>query len=289
MEKILITGATGFLGSYLCKKFHQEGYSVAIIKRLSSDTWRINSIMQFLEVYTLGDLTVSEIIAQARPQHIIHTVCDYGRKGSSLKTLIQTNISFGIDILEAGLQYEAETFINTDTLLPININNYSLSKNQFRQWLERKSDRIDIINLKIEHMYGPLDDDNKFVHWLINQIRNKEISAIPLTSGIQERDFIYIDDVVNAFFITLKNKVKGYQSFDVGTGKFIQVKTFINELVSQINIQEGHDVSGKLQFGLLAYRKNEVMSPDLDNKCLENLGWRSEMNYTEGIKEILKK
>lgn len=289
MEKILITGATGFLGSYLCKKFYQEGYSIAMIKRPSSNTWRIDPIIQFLEVYTQGDLTVSEIIAQVKPQHIIHTACDYGRKGSSLRTLIQTNITFGIDVLEAAIEFQAETFINTDSLLPANINDYSLSKHQFRQWLESKSDRIDIINLKIEHMYGPLDDDNKFVYWLINQIKNKEVNAIPLTSGIQERDFIYIDDVVNAFDITLKNKVKGYQSFDVGTGKFIKVKTFIKELVSQINIQEGQDVSGKLQFGQLAYRKNEVMSPDLDNQSLKNLGWRSKMNYREGIKEILKK
>lgn len=55
-----------------------------------------------------------------------------------------------------------------------------------------------MINIKIEHMYGALDDENKFIYWLINKLK-QNVEKIDLTSGVQKRDFIYIDDIVSAY------------------------------------------------------------------------------------------
>ncbi len=73
----------------------------------------------------------------------------------------------------------------------------------FVEWLKYFSDRIKVVNLKLEHMYGPKDDDSKFVTWITNQMLNN-ISSIDLTEGTQKRDFIYIDDVVDAYMLMLE-------------------------------------------------------------------------------------
>ncbi len=74
--------------------------------------------------------------------------------------------------------------------------------------------------MKIFHMYGPGDSPNKFIPWLIAQLKNN-VPKIDLTAGEQTRDFIYIDDVCTAFK-TVCDKMddipERFASFEVGTG-----------------------------------------------------------------------
>lgn len=287
MNRILITGATGFLGSHLCRRFLQEGFSVGIVIRPTSNTWRINDVLDRLEVFDLGTHSIGNIVSQFKPNHIIHTACDYGRKDSSLSKLVDTNISFPIHLLEAAISNKVETFVNTDTLLPENVNEYSLSKAQFRNWLESKSSEIAVINLKLEHMYGPKDDENKFVFWLIRQLTDDSVHGVPLTSGVQKRDFIYIDDVVDAFLITVQNKTEGYHSFDVATDHCIEVKEFVTVLVKQLELKAKEKYFHKLKFGEKSYRKGELMNPELDNSLLKEIGWSPKVSLDNGIANII--
>ena len=288
MQKVLITGGTGFLGSYLCERFVNDGYEVATFIRPTSNIWRISAIQEKIRIYNLGEDSIGEIVDDFQPDHIVHTVCDYGRTNSSLKRIIQTNIGFGIDLLEASLKNKVQTFVNTDTLLPSNINDYSLSKHQFKNWLKAKSDSIDVINLRVEMMYGPRDDENKFIYWLIQQIKDDTVLSVPLTSGIQKRDFIYITDVVDAFLLTLENKKTGFQSFDVGTGDFIQVKDFVNQIITILN-RDGEVYNlDKIKFGEINYRSNELMAPKLNNTTLRELGWIPKYDYKIGLNKMFE-
>ncbi len=288
MEKVLITGGTGFLGSYLTKRFLLEGYTVGIIKRSTSNTIRIDSVLHQIEAFDVDSHSPSAIVNNFEPQYIIHTACDYGRGDSTLKCLIETNVLFGVELLEAAIDTKVSTFVNTDSLLPEDVNEYSLSKYQFKNWLKLKSECIDVINLRLEHMYGPGDDSNKFVYWLIGQLRNPEISNIPLTSGIQKRDFIYIDDVIDAFLLTLRSKSHGFNSYDVGTGNFVEVKEFVKEIAKLITTEENPIIYDKLGFGEVKYRANEIMEPKLNNNKLKDLGWVPKFNYKMGLKKLLE-
>jgi CDP-paratose synthetase len=159
---------------------------------------------------------------------IIHTACTYDYYSETIHNLIYTNLSFGIKILDLCLKYKIKTFINTDTLLKRNINSYSLSKKQFVDWLKLKSNKIQVINLKVELIYGPRDRSEKFIPWVISQLM-QNVEKINLTKGIQKRDFIFIEDVVSAFMVILKktSDLPTFKEFDVGTGNIIQVKEFL--------------------------------------------------------------
>ena len=206
---------------------------------------------------------------------------------NSLFEVADTNLLFSMKLLDTALKFETKVFINTDTLLNKEINSYSLSKKQFLEWLQFFSDKIKVINLRFEHMYGPKDDDTKFVTWVIKQlIRNRP--NINLTKGEQKRDFIFIDDVVNVFILMLAkiDNFKSFVEFDVGTGEDIELKCFIEKIYHIVC--KTKNINSKLNFGANPYRKGEPMVINKNIKPLYELGWKPKQKIEMGINMIIQ-
>jgi nucleoside-diphosphate-sugar epimerase len=287
-KKILLTGATGFLGSHLLDSFISKGFEVAILKRSFSNSWRINHIISKIKYYDIDKISLDEVFESERPDTVIHTACRYGKNNISFSDILNTNLFFSVELLQASINSQVSTFINTDTLLPRDINYYSLSKAQFRDWMILKSDEIKVINIKLEYIYGPHDDENKFIPWLINKMLKSE-ERILLTEGMQKRDFIYITDVVDVFDIIMKNasRLKYCNSFDVGTNDFNTIKDLVIQISNRLQSRFNKLIVDRLDFGALNYRNGEVMIPKLDNRALFNLGWSPKVGLNEGIDLIL--
>jgi len=289
-KTILLTGATGFLGSYLLESFISLNFNVIILKRSNSSTIRINHLLNNVIYYNVDLLSsLDDVFVQNKINIIIHTACSYGRSNESLKEIINTNLIFGINIMELGIKFKVQTFINTGSLLPRNVNSYSLSKAQFKDWLKINSSKIQVINLKIEHMYGPKDDNKKFLPWLINEMRSGT-ENINLTSGIQKRDFIYVDDVVAAYNLIINNceKLENWNEFDIGTNSFVNVKDFVIQIAKELENSNNIKIIPRLKFGVINYRDGDIMIPQLDNSKLLNLGWVPKTSLKKGIKKVLK-
>lgn len=200
---------------------------------------------------------------------------------------------FGLRLLDAAVLFKTDTFINTDTFFNTEIlsqnylNSYTLSKKQFVEWLRQQSNKIQVINLKLQHMYGPMDDKAKFVPWVVNQFR-QQVNEVKLTRGEQLRDFIYIDDVVSAYLIALKKtaQLQCFNEFDVGTGKMISVRTFVESLKLAYEKQYGA-CEIKLNFGALPYRIGEMMSVEVNNSKTIQLGWSTRTSLADGVMKII--
>lgn len=289
-KTILLTGATGFLGSYLLESFISLNFNVIILKRSHSSTIRINHLLNNVIYYNVDLLSsLDDVFVQNKIDIIIHTACSYGRNNESLKEIINTNLIFGINLMELGIKFKVQTFINTGSLLPRNVNSYSLSKAHLTDWLKINSSKIQVINLKIEHMYGPKDDNKKFLPWIINEMRSGT-ENINLTSGIQKRDFIYVDDVVAAYNLIINNceKLEDWNEFDIGTNSFVNVKDFVIQIAKELENSNNIKIIPRLKFGVINYREGDIMIPQLDNSKLLNLGWVPKTSLKEGIKKVLK-
>jgi CDP-paratose synthetase len=289
-KTILLTGATGFLGSYLLESFISLNFNVIILKRSNSSTIRINHLLNNVLYYNVDLLSsLDDVFVQNKIDIIIHTACSYGRSNESIKEIINTNLIFGINLMELGIKFKVQTFINTGSLLPRNINSYSLSKAQLTDWLKINSSKIQVINLKIEHMYGPKDDNKKFLPWLINEMQSGT-ENINLTSGIQKRDFIYVDDVVAAYnlIINISEKLGNWNEFDIGTNLYVDVKDFVIQIAKELENSNNIKIIPRLKFGVINYREGDIMIPQLDNSKLLNLGWVPKTSLKEGIKKVIK-
>jgi len=283
MSAILLTGATGFLGSYLLKALLIAGHKLVILKRSTSNTWRIASVLDQVINYDIDRVPLTQAFEDQHIDAVIHTACHYGRNGAPVHEIVDTNLMLGLQLLDAATFFNTDTFLNTDTLLQKHLNVYTLSKKQFVEWLQQRSAQIQVVNLKLEHMYGPLDDATKFVPWVINQLVQK-VPQINLTPGEQLRDFIYIDDVVSAYLTTLNQaaQLPAFSEFDVGTGTFTSVRHMVELLKTTFEAQHGPTYT-QLNFGAVPYRVGEMMQVEVDNSALMQLGWQANTSLTNGL------
>lgn len=285
---VLLSGSTGFLGSHLLKFLIEKGYTVVALKRSTSDTFRIKDYLDKIHCYDIDKIDLSEIFQNYMIDVVINTVTNYGRKDTKPSSIVETNLLFGLKLLEESLHVKVKAFINTDTLLDKNITMYALSKNQLVDWMKfLSSSDTKMINVKIEHMYGVKDDENKFIYWFIHQLK-QNVEKIDLTSGAQKRDFIYISDIVNAYEIILKNMncFSSFEEFELGTGESIEVRQFVNQIVREFKRKK--DISTKLNFGAIPYREHENMMMQANISKLIQLGWQPKVVIEDGIKRILQ-
>jgi len=280
-KTILLTGGTGFLGSHLAKRLVYEGFDVIIIKRSTSKLSPLESIINQVRFYDLDSIDIEKIFQENVIDIIIHCATNYGRFAVPPTDIIQANLFLPLKILQIAENYPVKTFINTDTILDKRVSYYSLSKKHFLDWLYLFSQKMVCISVALEHFYGPFDDRSKFVSKIILDLLH-EVDFIDLTLGEQKRDFIYIDDVVEAF-MTLVNfsfdVPNNLYRYEIGTGKNIEIREF----VQTVKTMTGNKVT-RLNFGMLPYRENEIMESHVDISMLSRLGWQPQISLVEGLK-----
>jgi len=293
MKHVLLTGATGFLGSHLLEALLRQGDQVTILKRSTSNTWRIKHLLEQVTAFDADVQPLEEAFKARKIDAVIHTACSYGRKGEPAHLVAETNLLFGLRLLDAATSVNTATFINTDTffntgsVLPKYLNAYTLSKKQFVEWLKQNSSQIRIINLKLEHMYGPNDNQTKFAPWIISQLE-KDVERLALTDGTQLRDFIYIDDVVSAYLLMLETAslTEGFTEFDVGTANIVSVREFVCELYEAFKARKP-DLRTVLGFGDISLGAGEMTEVEVDNSALKKLGWHPKYSINQGIQKML--
>lgn len=283
-ETLLFTGGTGFLGSNILRHIIDLDYSLIVLKRSSSNISRIKDIAGRLIFYDLDTIILEQVFTEHRVDKIIHCATNYGRAESNPLEIMEANLMLPLRLLELGKKYRINYFINTDTILDKGINYYTLSKSQFRQWLEVYAADNVCINVELEHFYGPHDDDSKFVTNIVHKLL-RNVEQIDLTEGKQKRSFIYIDDAVDAFIKIMSHSnslTKGFCNYQVGSGEKVTIREFV-EMAKKLTANS----QTRLNFGAMPYRENEVMDPRLDLSKLTALGWHQEISLAAGLAKMI--
>lgn len=289
---ILLTGATGFLGSRLLAVLLAKGYEVVVLKRSFSDISKIKNSLDHNKLHLFDiDLTDPRVLFETYSiDTIIHTATEYGRGETPVFKILEANLILPLRLAELGIENGARCFINTDSYFNksnnsySNLLNYSLSKKSLLVWLKQLSSRIRVINVTLEHMYGPGDSQSKFVEHLIQQIAVKHVSRVHLTHGHQKRDFVYVDDVTEAFLKLIeygRMHEFTFKNFEVGTGGSVQVRDFVRVIK---DLSQSKTILG---FGDIEYRSDEIMDSKADISALAELGWTPKIGVREGLSRIL--
>jgi nucleoside-diphosphate-sugar epimerase len=289
IKNVLITGASGFLGSHLLALLIKKGYSPVVFLRASSNIWRIEHLQSYYKTFISNGNNKEDIqalFAQHEIQAILHIATEYGRQ-TSLSNTIESNVIFPLRLIEAGLEHQLKLFINTDTFFGKKqfnltyLNDYTSSKRILENLLQGLYSKVNIVNLRIEHVYGENDSEQKFVTNIFKQaIQNK--SEILLTEGLQKRDFVYVDDVTEAYIRVLEqeNWICGYNEFEVGTGRSITVKEFV------LSIAEATGTKSVLNFGAVPGRDGEILDSSANIIPLRKIGWMPRYDIKKALGKI---
>jgi nucleoside-diphosphate-sugar epimerase len=154
---------------------------------------------------------------------------------------------------------------------------YAFSKTASTQFLNmlNKSEKFPAVTLRLFLIYGPGQDENRFIPYIINRcIRNQ---SVDLTKCEQFRDFLYIDDVLAGILLVSFNS-NNRSVYNLASGIGVNLK----DLALKIQELAG---KGHLNFGVKEYRENESMSL-ISNSNLFNteFNWESKVSLEDGLK-----
>lgn len=288
--RILLTGATGFLGSALARHWHKSGHELVLLARPSSNARRIESLLPAVRLVRLAGIDgLGGLVAQCRPDAIVHTACSYGRRGETALDVLDANVRYGMALLQGVIDAPGlrVTLVNTGSVLDPLVSAYALSKAQFSQWgtalALQYADVLQFIDVRLQQMYGPGDDRSKFTTHVLEACRDNEL-RLALTAGEQRRDFIHVEDVVLAYdhILARRGDFTAADAIDVGSGIAPRMREFV-ELVRHLT-----GASTELEFGAVPYRDNEAMLCIADTARLKALGWTPRFDLEAGLRQTLQ-
>jgi nucleoside-diphosphate-sugar epimerase len=305
-EIIFLTGATGFVGANLLRKFLElKKFEVHIIIRESSNLWRINDLLKNknLKIHynDLNDFQIlRNLVEKIKPDYILHlaTYGAYPDKQTERDKIIRTNLLGTINLMEACQNINYKCFINTgssseyghkkeamsenDVLEPIDIYGVTKASTELYGHMLYRRYNKNIIHLRLFSVYGYYEEETRFIPSLVKAIVKND-KNINLTSGLQTRDFIFIEDIVEAYLriIKMHNKITG-ETLNIGTGK----DNSIRDTAKLMKKVYSSDI--KLLFGAIKNRKNENYRWCADIKKMEKLlKWKPKHNLESGLRKTL--
>ena len=288
---ILMTGATGYLGRRLIGLLAGVGHQVAAIKRVTSTVPETIGALSAVRWYDIEHSPVPDILEHyGHIDVILHLATDYGRDRGAPLQPFKVNLALPMSLIDGVLQSGNVAVVNADSFFTAMtdyayLRSYILSKRQFLQWGRVLAEEgvLQFVNCRIFHMYGPADSDDKFINRLVRQCR-EHVPSIALTPGTQRRDFVYVDDVVNALLIVVNHLEEiddGFVHYDVGTGEGLSVRT-LAETIHRLTRSRS-----RLCFGAMPYRQGEPEEMIADNASLRMLGWAPEIDLDHGIRSVV--
>lgn len=278
---ILLTGCTGFLGGHLARYWVQKGHHVTALSTSCRRTPLLESVYDELEWFSYEKMP--QAFAGRNYDAVVHCAGIYGRCGEAEAELVDINVRQSLEILAEAIKCRVEKFIYAGSGLPRSTSAYALSKAQFAEWLDMLASKHEgvLVNARLQHMYGPCDDESKFVTRIIRKMLNNERS-IALTRGEQKRDFIYIDDVVTAFDTLLRFDCDhGFHEIDVGSGEAVSIR-FLAQKIKELCSSQS-----ELHFGEIQQRRNEPEYLRADISALVGLGWRCTTSLKNGLQKTV--
>ena len=267
--RILVTGATGFVGQHLLPYLEKQGHEVYALVRPSTDGSKVYT--NHLYVFEDDIEHLASYLLENHVDGIIHLASLYiaEHKPEDIKNIVTSNVYLGTAVMEAAVKAGVKWFLNTGTIwqnynvepysdryCPVNL--YAASKQAFMDMAKYYTEVSDIkfCTLKLCDTYGANDTRRK-IFALFEQIA-KTGECLKMSPGEQKLDIVHIDNVVRDFEALAEKLDNGEQlreEYVVSSGRQRSLK----EIAKQYEID--HQVILNIEWGGRPYRKREVMVP----------------------------
>ena len=296
--KILVTGGAGFIGSHLVDQLIKEDHKVVVIDNLSTGKKEnLNPKAKFYKI-DICDEKISQIFKKEKPEAVFHYAAQINVRKSVENPIedAKVNILGTLNILESCKKYGIKKFTFASTVgvygntedLPVSENHplnpispYTVSKLAIENYLNYYKREFGFVLLRFANVYGPRQittGEGGVVAIFIDNLLNQKIPTI-YGDGNQTRDFVYIEDVVEANILTLNNS-KRECFYNIGTG----IETTINNLFRLISQKTKTDIAPVYE----SPREEDIYKSCVDySKIKKELGWQPKYNLERGLQKTI--
>ena len=302
MTVILVTGGTGFVGSNLVRKLCKTKNDIHLLIRNSSDLWRINDIKNKLTIHKIDFHNIKKLektLGKIQPKVVFHLAA-YGvkQKENNVSKILDTNIlgTFNLfstlsnqnvkrivnvgSVFEYGLHPSTNGFLETNYMEPLTM--YGITKvaqtNIAKYFFYSK--HLPVTTLRLFTPYGMFEEKNRLIPSIMLSIINKK--KLKISSSTSFRDFIFIDDVIDALIKASKIPGIDGEIFNIGSGKSYSVENIvkISHKLSNNQIKPIMEHNSKSDYNLLDNKGYANIS-----KSKKFLKWKPKYSLQEGLKK----
>lgn len=295
MKTCIITGATGYIGSHVLKYLLQKGWNIHIITRSESSYANVTDVLSRIHVFEY-DGNIHNLITyfqQANADVVFHLAAAVitNHRPEQVTTLVQSNIQFYTEVLEAMCHCTTRLFVGTGTYWqnynsitynPVDL--YAATKEASEKILQYYVDARNFraITLRLFDVYG--EDDKRPKLWnLLRDIAGTD-KSIDVSPGEQYLDLVHISDVCTAYEAafnllisdsSIKNEIYGVSTEELHT---------LKEIISLFQSVSGKNIH--VNFGKRAYKEREVMKPMREYKILPN--WKANKQIVDMLNKVIE-
>jgi UDP-glucose 4-epimerase len=293
--RVAITGATGFVGAFVLRALiEQPQHQIAVLGRHRESAWRIQDCIDqvdWIDANLDQPESYSKNLHAFKPEAVLHLA--WGGVGSADRNLpIQFQSLQGtLALLEESIASGCKHWIGLGSQAEYGPCRDKVSEAQTTQpttlygeaklaacrlaALRCQQANIRFAWLRLFSSFGPTDNPQWMIPYLIRQLHQRERPA--LTLGEQLWDYIYVADVAAAVIAVL-NTSSACGVFNLGSGKTIQLKKFVEKIRNRI------DPELPLGFGDVAYRDDQVMHLEADISRLTGMtSWKPKADMDDAI------
>ncbi|HTL62145.1 MAG TPA: NAD-dependent epimerase/dehydratase family protein [Nitrospira sp.] len=299
--KVLVTGGAGFIGSHLVDRLVLEGHETVVVDNLATGKRRnLNRATRFYKM-DIQSWRLERVLRNERPNVVMHLAAQMDVRKSVEDPMFdaQVNVLGTLNVLQQAVKHgvrkvifsssggaiygEQEIYPAPETHVMKPLSPYGLSKlcgEQYLSYFQRVSG-LQAVSLRYANVYGPRQDpegEAGVVAIFIQKMLNNEQPVI-YGNGRQTRDFVFVDDVVEANLAMMGQETQG--TYNVGTG----VETSINDLF-RILVQ--HTGSNCKEMHGPAKKGEQARSVIDSTKLRHEVSWEPKADLTEGLKKTVE-
>ncbi len=302
MKRVVLTGASGFVGANLARRLLREGYDVHAILRPEHKSWRIQDISNELCIYSVNLIDregLESAIRQARPDFVFHLAAHgaYSEQ-DNFQDIANANIMGTANLLDACLNTGFEVFVNagssseygfqekapTEQGLAVPNSTYAWAKLSATLWcgLAARQNAQRIHTLRLYSVYGPWEEPTRLVPTLITKGLQGTLPA--LVNPDIARDFIHTEDVENAF-LTVANTagLPNDAIYNVCTGKETKLRDIVEITRELLSIDETPD------WGSMQQRQWDTNRwVGTARRLMNDTDWQPKITLETGMEKTIK-
>lgn len=296
-KRALVTGGAGFVGANLVRRLLGDGHQVTVLARPGSELWRLEDISQDVEILQI-DLRDEEadraLVGRLRPEWVFHLAAHGAYSWQKdTRAILTTNFLATVALVEACRTQGTEVFIHSGSSSEYGYKDHATSEDEraepnseyavakasatsFCQYVARRHD-FNAITLRLYSVYGPYEDPRRLIPTLISRGMRNQLP--PLVGPDVARDFVSIDDVVEAFALaaTEPGGERG-AIYNVGSGAQTTIRDAV-EVARRVLRVEAEPVWSSAH-----PREWDATTWVADTtKIASQLGWKPRFGFQEGF------